>query len=228
MTARAGKACHALTEAEPSQRQSSSPPSQRSFNSRHCNYNRPTDRRTLPQDSSSVRGGSAQHREPSVLSEHKRSPPANENRRSHGIDRHDLGRRGDLGPGSNPSSNCRMPYRTRARVARGHRGRGHPRAELVAVAATPSEVRPSRRCPRSLLKLADPDRLVTQRRGLARSNGAASRWSRAVRQARTAGPPCQASAQAWPWRVRPRASSRRRLTAATRSDHHRSLRSMPR
>jgi hypothetical protein len=42
--------------------------------------------------------------------------------------------------------------------------------------------------------------------------------------------PCvrQASTQALSWRARPSTSSRRRLTAATRSDHHRSLRWMPR
>jgi hypothetical protein len=62
---------------------------------------------------------------------------------------------------------------------------------------------------------------------LAQSNGAASRWSRVVGRVRTAARPGQASAQASPWRVRPSASSRRRLTAATRSDHHRSLRSIP-
>ncbi len=39
---------------------------------------------------------------------------------------------------------------------------------------------------------------------------------------------CQASTQAPSWRARPSASSRRRLTAATRSDHHRWLRRMPR
>ena len=39
---------------------------------------------------------------------------------------------------------------------------------------------------------------------------------------------CQARTQAPSWRARPSTSSRRRLTAATRSDHHRSLRSIPR
>ena len=38
----------------------------------------------------------------------------------------------------------------------------------------------------------------------------------------------QASTQTPSWRARPSASSRRRLTAATRSDHHTWLRSMPR
>jgi hypothetical protein len=38
----------------------------------------------------------------------------------------------------------------------------------------------------------------------------------------------QARTQALSWRARPSTSSRRKLTAATRSDHHRSLRWMPR
>jgi hypothetical protein len=38
----------------------------------------------------------------------------------------------------------------------------------------------------------------------------------------------QARTQASSWRARPSTSSRRRLTAATRTDHHRSLRSIPR
>ena len=38
----------------------------------------------------------------------------------------------------------------------------------------------------------------------------------------------QVSTQAPSWRAGPSTSSRRRLTAATRSDHHASLRSMPR
>jgi hypothetical protein len=38
----------------------------------------------------------------------------------------------------------------------------------------------------------------------------------------------QARTQAPSWRARPSTSSRRRLTAATRSDHHTSLRPIPR
>jgi hypothetical protein len=38
----------------------------------------------------------------------------------------------------------------------------------------------------------------------------------------------QASTQTPSWRARPSTSSRRRLTAATRSDHHASLRWIPR
>ena len=38
----------------------------------------------------------------------------------------------------------------------------------------------------------------------------------------------QVRTQAWSWRARPSTSSRRRLTAATRSDHHSWLRSTPR
>jgi cytochrome bd-type quinol oxidase subunit 2 len=83
-----------------------------------------------------------------------------------------------------------------------------------------------RREPRSLLKLADPDRLVVH------AGAEKSAQSMACGRALCSepGPQAsrQASAQAAAWRVRPSASSRRRLTAATRSDHHRSLRSMPR
>jgi hypothetical protein len=43
-----------------------------------------------------------------------------------------------------------------------------------------------------------------------------------------AGGRAQARTQAASWRARPRASSRRRLTAATRTGHHSWLRAMPR
>jgi hypothetical protein len=55
----------------------------------------------------------------------------------------------------------------------------------------------------------------------------AGRWSRTMIKAGTA-QQAQASTQASSWRARPSTSSRRRLTAATRSDHHRSLRWIPR
>jgi hypothetical protein len=59
----------------------------------------------LPQNSSSVRAGSARHREPLVLGGHQRSRPAYNNGRSLGIHRYDLGRRSSIGQGSNPSPN---------------------------------------------------------------------------------------------------------------------------
>jgi hypothetical protein len=51
-----------------------------------------------------VRSGSARHQTPLVPGGHERSRPANHNRRSQGIHRHDLGRRNGTGPGSSPSS----------------------------------------------------------------------------------------------------------------------------
>jgi hypothetical protein len=51
-----------------------------------------------------VRAESVRHRKPLVLGGHERSRPANQNRRSHAIHRHDLGRRSSVAPGSNPSA----------------------------------------------------------------------------------------------------------------------------
>ena len=50
-----------------------------------------------------VRAGSVEHRKPLVLDGHERSVAANENRRSHGIHRSDLGRQYSLALGSNPT-----------------------------------------------------------------------------------------------------------------------------
>ena len=61
-----------------------------------------------------VRAGSAWHREPLVPGGHERSTSANQHRRSAADHRLDLGRRSSPALGSNPSSNCRMPYRTLA------------------------------------------------------------------------------------------------------------------
>ena len=55
-----------------------------------------------------VRAGSARHREPLVIGGRERSRPANQNRRSHGIHRHDLGRRSSLALGSDPTSSDRQ------------------------------------------------------------------------------------------------------------------------
>jgi hypothetical protein len=66
---------------------------------------------------SMVRAGSARHREPLVLGGHERSPSANQNRRSHGIHRHDLGRQSSMGPGSSPPSDT--PPEQPTRINRG-------------------------------------------------------------------------------------------------------------
>jgi hypothetical protein len=50
-----------------------------------------------------VRTGSVRHRKPLVLCGHERSRPASQNRRSQSAHRYDLGRRGGLASGSNPS-----------------------------------------------------------------------------------------------------------------------------
>ena len=64
---------------------------------------RPRSKERPNQPHGSVRGGSAQHREPLVLGGHERSRPACENRRSYSIQSSDLGRRSRMGPGSNPT-----------------------------------------------------------------------------------------------------------------------------
>jgi len=61
-----------------------------------------------------VRAGSALHQEPLVPGGHERSYSVRSDRRSEAVHRYDLARRSTLGQGSNPSSNCRMPYRTLA------------------------------------------------------------------------------------------------------------------
>ena len=149
MTARAGKGCHALTEAKPSQRQSSSPPSQRSLNSRHCNYNGPTDERCRRIPHRSV-CGSAQHREAAVLGGHE------------GHERHE----GRQVTGASPLGAWRI--KTRGRGFESHptpaapplaacpRGRWPPRTGLTcaradAIAAASELHCPRRPCPRRAL-----------------------------------------------------------------------------
>jgi general stress protein YciG len=53
--------------------------------------------------STPVRTGSVRHRKPLVLCGHERSRPASQNRRSQSAHRYDLGWRGGLASGSNPS-----------------------------------------------------------------------------------------------------------------------------
>src|SRR6266545_3799953 len=89
--------------------------------------------------------------------------------------------------------------------------------------------------PRSLLKMPAPVRTVVLRWWLAWStrrieevSGGRGKRPETVDQTRMVTCVGQVRVQVPSWRARPSTSSRRRLTAATRTDHHRSLRSMPR